>query len=55
MNQTIKQILQSGVPSGLQYVFEVGAFAIAVVMIGINLKEHSHKPKVKCKILKNIL
>ena len=30
----IKKILAIGVPSGLQWVFEVGAFAFAVIMIG---------------------
>jgi MATE family multidrug resistance protein len=30
----VKKILGLGVPSGLQWVFEVGAFAFAVVMIG---------------------
>jgi MATE family multidrug resistance protein len=30
----VKKILGIGVPSGLQWVFEVGAFAFAVVMIG---------------------
>lgn len=30
----IKKILNLGVPSGLQWVFEVGAFAFAVIMIG---------------------
>jgi MATE family multidrug resistance protein len=30
----VKKILAIGVPSGLQWVFEVGAFAFAVIMIG---------------------
>ncbi|HET6224737.1 MAG TPA: MATE family efflux transporter [Bacteroidia bacterium] len=30
----IKKILSIGIPSGLQWVFEVGAFAFAVIMIG---------------------
>jgi len=30
----VLRILKIGVPSGLQYIFEVGAFAIAAVMIG---------------------
>lgn len=30
----VKKILAIGIPSGLQWVFEVGAFAFAVVMIG---------------------
>ncbi len=30
----IKKILAIGIPSGLQWVFEVGAFAFAVIMIG---------------------
>lgn len=30
----VKKILSIGIPSGLQWVFEVGAFAFAVVMIG---------------------
>lgn len=32
--ELIKKILTIGIPSGLQWVFEVGAFAFAVVMIG---------------------
>lgn len=31
---TIKKILMLGVPSGFQYLFEVGAFSFAVVMVG---------------------
>ncbi len=31
---TMKRILQIGIPSGLQYIFEVGAFALAAVIIG---------------------
>lgn len=30
----IKELLRIGVPSGLQYVFEVGAFATAAIMVG---------------------
>ena len=30
----IKELLKIGVPSGLQYVFEVGAFATAAIMVG---------------------
>ncbi|MEO9483384.1 MAG: MATE family efflux transporter [Ekhidna sp.] len=30
----IKDLLRIGVPSGLQYVFEVGAFAFAAIMVG---------------------
>ncbi len=33
-NDLTKQILAIGVPSGLQWVFEVGAFSFAVIMIG---------------------
>lgn len=32
--QTVKRLLKIGVPSGLQYIFEVGAFATAAVMVG---------------------
>ncbi|HQF42166.1 MAG TPA: MATE family efflux transporter [Ignavibacteriaceae bacterium] len=32
--KVIKKILQLGVPSGFQHFFEVGAFSIAVIMIG---------------------
>ena len=32
--EPIRQILKIGVPSGLQYVFEVGAFSMAAIMIG---------------------
>ena len=32
--ELIKKILGLGIPSGLQWVFEVGAFAFAVIMIG---------------------
>lgn len=32
--ERIKRILKLGVPSGLQYIFEVGAFAMAAVLIG---------------------
>jgi multidrug resistance protein, MATE family len=32
--ELIKKILSIGIPSGLQWVFEVGAFAFAVIMIG---------------------
>ena len=32
---TIKEILNIGVPSGLQYVFEAGAFAMSGVIVGI--------------------
>lgn len=32
--KVIKKIIQLGIPSGFQHFFEVGAFAIAVVMIG---------------------
>ncbi|HMU43902.1 MAG TPA: MATE family efflux transporter [Ignavibacteriaceae bacterium] len=31
---TIKKILKLGLPSGFQYLFEVGAFSFAVVMVG---------------------
>lgn len=31
---TMQRILNIGIPSGLQYLFEIGAFAIAAVMIG---------------------
>lgn len=31
---SIRQLLKLGLPSGLQYVFEVGAFATAAVMVG---------------------
>lgn len=30
----IKQLLKLGLPSGLQYVFEIGAFATAAIMVG---------------------
>lgn len=30
----IKELLRIGIPSGLQYVFEVGAFATAAIMVG---------------------
>jgi len=32
--QGIKELLRIGLPSGLQYVFEVGAFATAAIMVG---------------------
>jgi MATE family multidrug resistance protein len=32
--KTIKNILKIGVPSGLQYVFEIGAFTMAAIMTG---------------------
>lgn len=32
--QVMERMLKIGVPSGMQYVFEIGAFAIAAVMIG---------------------
>jgi MATE family multidrug resistance protein len=32
--ESIKRILNIGVPSGLQYIFEVGAFAISAIMVG---------------------
>jgi MATE family multidrug resistance protein len=32
--QIIKKLLKIGVPSGMQYVFEVGAFATAAIMVG---------------------
>ena len=31
---TIKRMLKLGIPSGLQYVFEVGAFAVSTIMMG---------------------
>lgn len=31
---TFKRLVQLGVPSGLQYVFEIGAFATAAIMVG---------------------
>jgi MATE family multidrug resistance protein len=31
---TVKELLNLGVPTGLQYIFEVGAFASAAIMIG---------------------
>lgn len=31
---TIKRMLKIGVPSGMQYVFEIGAFATAAIMVG---------------------
>lgn len=31
---TIKELLKLGVPSGLQYTFEIGAFATAAIMVG---------------------
>lgn len=31
---TIKKLLKLGVPSGLQYTFEIGAFATAAIMVG---------------------
>lgn len=31
---TIRRLLHLGVPSGMQYVFEVGAFAMAAIMVG---------------------
>lgn len=31
---TIKELLRLGVPSGLQYTFEIGAFATAAIMVG---------------------
>ena len=31
---TIRKLLQVGIPSGLQYIFEVGAFATATIMVG---------------------
>ena len=30
----MKQVLKLGIPSGLQYIFEVGAFATAAIMVG---------------------
>jgi MATE family multidrug resistance protein len=32
--QTIRRMIRLGIPSGLQYVFEVGAFAISTIMMG---------------------
>ena len=32
---SIRRILNIGVPSGLQYIFEVGAFAISAIMVGV--------------------
>ncbi len=32
--ETIKKLLRLGIPSGLQYLFEIGAFAFAAVMVG---------------------
>ncbi|QCK16510.1 MATE family efflux transporter [Mangrovivirga cuniculi] len=32
--ETIKEILRVGLPGGIQYTFEVGAFALAVIMMG---------------------
>ena len=32
---TIKKILGIGVPSGLQYIFEVAAFAISAILVGV--------------------
>ncbi|NMM48787.1 MATE family efflux transporter [Marinigracilibium pacificum] len=32
--ETIKNILSVGIPGGIQYTFEVGAFAMAVIMMG---------------------
>lgn len=31
---TIKRMLKLGIPSGMQYVFEIGAFATAAIMVG---------------------
>jgi MATE family multidrug resistance protein len=33
--QDVKRILNIGVPSGLQYIFEVGAFAISAILVGV--------------------
>ena len=32
--ENVKRILDIGIPSGLQYVFEVGAFAISAILVG---------------------
>lgn len=32
--QSMRQILNIGVPSGLQYIFEIGAFAISAILVG---------------------
>jgi MATE family multidrug resistance protein len=33
--EAVKRILNIGVPSGLQYIFEVGAFAISAILVGV--------------------
>ena len=31
----IKNILEIGIPSGLQYIFEIGAFAVSAILVGV--------------------